>query len=348
MRFALDQGDRLITSYLFARSSHFRVLMRQMAASLALQVIASTVLLGLGGWLVIRGELTLGQLVAAELIVTVILGSFAKIAKYLESYYDVLASVDKLGHLLDMPMERCDGIELQRQSSGITLSTHDLVTQELPSGQRINNASLLVNSGERVALVGSNSGLRGLLVRTIAGMQPAVSGRVEFDNIDLWQLKPGSLHDQIAVVAEPEVFEGTIAENILLGRLGVAESDMRSALQCVGLLDEFLNLPQGLSTLVKTDGRQFSRDQLVRLMLARAIAAKPRLLLIEGAIDVLPDSEIADVVFNALHALPNCTCIVSTGRRQVAESCQRQIAIDADGRVHEGPAHKEPTSITRP
>ncbi len=91
-----------------ARKLHFRIVMRQIVFSLALQAVAATVLLGLGGWLVIQGELTLGQLVAAELIVMMIVSSFAKIGKYFESFYDLLASVDKLGKLFDLPVERHD------------------------------------------------------------------------------------------------------------------------------------------------------------------------------------------------------------------------------------------------
>lgn len=340
MSLALDHGDRLITSYVGARSSHFRILMRQTVAMLALQVVASTVLLGLGGWLVIRGELTLGQLVAAELIVTVIVGSFAKIAKYLDSYYDVMASVDKLWHLLDMPMELSKGIDLPRKSIGISLTIHDLITHPLPGGLKVHTKTLQVQAGERVALVGPNSNLRRSLVQTIAGLQEPVSGHVELDELDCRRLRPESIYDQIAVVADPEVFEGTIAENIHLGRFDVAEIDIRAALQSVGLLDEFLDLPLGLSTTIGTDGRQFSHEQLVRLMLARAIAVKPRLLLIDGAMDVLPDATIEVLLRNLLDVLPGATVIISTGRRKVAELCRRQWAIDGDGYVHEVTANR--------
>ncbi len=107
--FAMERADRHIFDYLKARRRHFRVLFRQMLFALVLQALASTALLGLGGWLVISGQLTLGQLVAAELIVAVIVGSFTKLGKHLESYYDVMASMDKLGHLFDIPVERQDG-----------------------------------------------------------------------------------------------------------------------------------------------------------------------------------------------------------------------------------------------
>ena len=106
--FALDRSDRLTVDYLDARRMHYRIVLRQLLFALGLQAVVATALLGLGGWLVIQGQLTLGQLVAAELIVTVIVGSFAKMGKHLESFYDLLASMDKLGHLFDLPTERHD------------------------------------------------------------------------------------------------------------------------------------------------------------------------------------------------------------------------------------------------
>ena len=93
---ALERADRLVHEYLDARQNHFRILMRQIVFALGLQAVASTALLGIGGWLVIDGQLTLGQLVAAELIVTVIVRAFAKLGKHMESFYDLAAAADNL------------------------------------------------------------------------------------------------------------------------------------------------------------------------------------------------------------------------------------------------------------
>ncbi len=114
---ALRRADALTREYLSARSAHFRVLMRQLGFALALQVVANVALLALGGVLVGRGQLTLGELVAAEIVVTLVVATFAKLGKQLEAYYDLLAAVDKLGHLLDLPLER-DGEERYPAGAG--------------------------------------------------------------------------------------------------------------------------------------------------------------------------------------------------------------------------------------
>lgn len=333
MCLALDTADRLITSYLRARSTHFHILMRQMLAALSLQVLASTALLGLGGWLVIRGELTLGQLVAAELIVTVVIGSFAKIAKYLESYYDLLASMDKLGHLYDMPLNSSAGIRLVEQPIGIAVSTHDLTTSPVPSGQFIHSANIQVVPGDRVAVRGPNASLRRALLESIAGLHQPTSGHVELDGTDVRRLRLDSIQDQVAVVGEPEIFAGTIAQNLHLGRENVSDDDIRAALKAVGLLDVILDLPRGVDSPITTEGRLFTNDQLARLMLARAIAGHPRLLLIDTTLDCLPDSVIDQLLDDLRAALPKCTQMISTGRGQVVAACKQRLSIDINGNV---------------
>ena len=120
--FALNRADELAAEYINQRQQHFKIVIRQFTFTMLMQVFAATVLLALGGYLVIAGEMTLGQLVAAELIVTVILGSFAKFGKDLESFYDLMASVDKLGKLFDLPVEPVDKLKLARTPGAYAMS----------------------------------------------------------------------------------------------------------------------------------------------------------------------------------------------------------------------------------
>ena len=133
---ALDRADQLAIDWLDARRVHFRVVMRQILFALGLQALAATALLGIGGWLVIRGELGLGQLVAAELIVMMIVGSFAKIGKHLESFFDLLASMDKLGHLFDLSTEPQDKLIHLTDTKPAVISMRG-VSYEYPQGGQV-------------------------------------------------------------------------------------------------------------------------------------------------------------------------------------------------------------------
>lgn len=246
-QFALDRSDRLTIDYLDARKKHFRIVLRQLLFALGLQALAATALLGLGGWLVIQRELTLGQLVAAELIVTIIVGSFAKMGKHLESFYDLLASVDKLGHLFDLPIERHDKQFHLRDDVTAEVAVRQVSYAYDPhrgDGREVlHDVSFGIKPGERLALTGPSGSGKSTLVDLLAGVRQPASGHVELDGIDLRELRGDSLREHVSVGRSIEIFNGTIDENVHLNRPQTSAQDVREALAAVGLVDEVLKLP---------------------------------------------------------------------------------------------------------
>ena len=330
--FALDRADRLTYEYLTARKKHFRVLMRQIIFALSLQAVASTVLLGLGGWLVITGQLTLGQLVAAELIVTVIVGSFAKLGKHLESYYDLLASVDKLGVLFDLPMERQDGL-LTLPGRGPAYVRLNHVCYNSTTGQSVlNNVHLEINAGERVILTGPSGSGKSHLLDLMYGSRLPSDGHITIEAIAPRDLRPDALRRNVALVREVEIFTGTVLENVHLERPNVSTHDVREALDQVGLLDAILHLPDGLDTMLVDRGYPLTANQTRKLMLARAIVSRPRLLLIDGILDALPDNEIQSLLTLLTEEEQPWTLVMVSGRDSINSSDMRRFEFE-DGTV---------------
>ena len=213
--FALDRANLVTSKYLDVRRDHFKVLFRQLLFLLGLQAVAGTILLGFGGWLVIRGQLTIGQLVAAELIVATILNSLAKLGKHIESFYDVIASVDKLGHLFDLEIEPQDGLLTFRPDEGVRLRVTDISDRDggewLASG-----LSLEMDAGEQAVLLSiENAGSNGLF-DILYGLRSADTGHVEIEHADPRDLRPDVLRRVVTLVRDVEIFEGTVAENVHL------------------------------------------------------------------------------------------------------------------------------------
>ncbi len=331
-QFALERADHLAINWLSARRAHFRIVMRQILFALAVQAIAATALLGLGGWLVLLGELTLGQLVAAELIVMIIVGSYAKLGKHMESFYDLMASVDKLGHLFDLPIEPHDKLFHLRDTVPATVSVREVDYMYGMDGSQkvIDDLSFQLRAGESVAVVGPSGSGKSTLVDLISGLRQPNSGHVELDGVDLRELRPDSLREHLALARGTEIFHGSIDENVRLNRPQISALDVRESLSAVGLLDELLRLPNGLNTQLQTDGAPLTASQATRLMLARAIIARPRLLLIDGTLDALPDDTLLTVLNNLTqHDVP-WTLLVTTGRRVVIDACSRVVQLGTD------------------
>lgn len=327
---AVMEADRLATEYVVSRKRHFRILMGQIAFTLGLQAFAGATLLGIGGFLVINGQLTLGQLVAAELIVAVIVGSFAKLGKHMESYYDLLAAVDKLGHLLDLPLERADGLPPASSAQGARLQLHAV---RLRAGNGHSVAPPLtdhIKPGERIAVTGSpGCGKTGLL-ETLYQLIDPVDGYIEYDGIDLRAICPSALREQVALVRSIEVFESTVMENVLMRRPSVTHAAARRALEAVGLWDEIMRLPQGIETPLAPGGAPLTDSQVLRLVLARAIAGAPRLLLIDSVLDQLADDQ-RPLVLSAVAGAPGeRTLIVVTGRETLLSDFDRTLSFTPD------------------
>lgn len=285
--FASTRAEDLLFRYLGARGSHFRLVFRKLAGALGLQAVASAALLGLGGALVIEGKLTLGQLVASEIIVTSVVGRFAKLGKLLETTYDLLASVDKLGHLIDLPLESDRGATLRRRAEGVELDIAGVAYTYEDGHLVLSGASLAIAPGRRVALFGRNASGKSTLLDLLYGLRSPTEGRILADETDLRSIHPQSWREHVALVRELEVFEGTVQENIRMGRPDVTADDVRAALVSVGLWNDILALPEGLSTELTTGAPELSRGQAQRLVLARAVAGKPRLILLDEALDHL-------------------------------------------------------------
>ena len=327
--FALDRTDHHIHSYLTARKNHFRILMRQIIFALALQAVASTVLLGLGGWLVMSGQLTLGQLVAAELIVTVIVGSFAKLGKHVESYYDLLASVDKLGALFDLPIEPQDGLMAFSTGKPAQVRIHGLNYSGVKSQQSIKGLDYTIASGDRVIIDSHYDSAAPLLLDMLFGTRTPDSGFLSINEVGPRDLRPDALRRYVSLVRDVEVFEGTIAENIHLERPNVSTSDIRHVLSKIGMLEEILDLPQGLDTPLVETGFPLSSSQIKKMIIARAIVNRPTLLLVDGLLDGLPDDDIAKVASVLLAEDETWTLVLVTGRKNLIQSQKKILNLSS-------------------
>ncbi len=323
-RLAIQRADQLTAQYIKARQRQFRVVIRQVGFAIALQVVASTSVLALGGWLVIQGSLTLGQLVASELIITVVVGAFAKAGKSLEKFYDLMAGVDKVGHLIDVQVDR--RMELGRLSDGpAEVRWGDLLFQSATHQSQIHRTNIV--PGSRVAIVGDDVAGRTNLAKTLAGLTRPSSGIVQIAGLDSAEAAASGEGRLVAYAGGNDIFHGTIRENIDLGRSGISYQCVREATEVVGLSDSIIQLTDGLQTKLQTGGHPLSPIDVTGLIFARAIVTQPKLVIVDRLLDEL-GAKMRDNVWQALTKVDApWTLIVVTDRPDIAALCQVQIDV---------------------
>jgi putative ABC transport system ATP-binding protein len=321
-RFFLDKTDRLVCSYISYRSKHFKVLLRQIIGFLTLQALASSILLGVGGYLVILNQLTLGQLIAAELIVSLIVTALAKFGKQLETFYDLQAAVDKLGYLTDLPEERVDGESLPWIPKGaqIEMANGFLTLPGRP--ELIKDLSFSVSPGARVGLFGSAGQGKSMLLDLLYGTRTLDRGIVTIDGRHYRDLELRSLRTQVALIRDNEAFRGTITDNVRLGNTDATMDDVRQALESVHLLRDVMQLPDGMETQIKTGGLPLTPSQTIRLMIARAICARPRLLILDETLDSLDEAEQVELLNVLFSPQMKWTVITASASLTVLSRCE--------------------------
>lgn len=324
---AVGRADALTRSYLDARSAHFRRVLRQTGGLVALHALASATLLGVGGLLVMQGQLTLGQLVAAELIVTAVVGSIAKFGKHLETYYDATAAIDKLGKLVDLPLERPRGGALSPPSAPLALSVEQ-VDLDVGGQTALQGVSLSLDAGQRLAVAGAGGSGKSLLLDLLYGLRQPTAGHISIGGERLERLDLHRLRDHVVLVRDATVWAGSIEDNITAGR-PLGRDAIRAVLGKLGICERIEALPQGLRTELTAGGAPLPSSLRTLLALARALASKPRLVLVDGLLDGL-DAATQKLALDAL--LPEdrtFTLVIASNDDAVRARCDRTLTLRA-------------------
>jgi putative ABC transport system ATP-binding protein len=281
--FAVRHADSLAQEYLSARRAHFRVLFRQIVGALVLQVFASALLLGLGGWLVIRGQLTLGQLVAAELILSAVLIGLAKLGKHLEKLYDLLAAADKLRGVMELPTEEERDAPISTLSGPAALSVRGVGFSFSEEAPLLRDVTLSLKPGSVVGIRGESGVGKSTFVGLLSGLLSPQRGSISLDGLAQRSFSLRQWRGSVVSLSGPELFSGTISENLSLGDLSITIDAQQKILSDLGLPE----LVGCLNMKIRADGSPLSRGQALRLTLARVLLRQPRLLILDGLLDEL-------------------------------------------------------------
>jgi ABC-type bacteriocin/lantibiotic exporter with double-glycine peptidase domain len=254
-----------------------------------------------------------------------IVTAMAKMGKKLEAWYDAMAAMDKLGHIFDLEIEREDGEQPLKREGGaevraceVSFGYHELLFAK---------KNFTVSSGSRAAIVGPHGSGASSLLDILFGLRQPNEGHVSIDGLDLrsWYLE--ALRESVMLLRRDEIVDGTVVENLRLGRVDVGLDEIREALERVGLLDVLLHRPEGLNLRLKVGGAPLSGNQRTRLLLARALVQRPRLLLIDELFDSLDDESFSLLETAILDPSLTWTVILATRDHDVTKRCDQIIEL---------------------
>lgn len=327
--FALEKNNGIIKDYLSSRENHFSVIKRQFSQLIIFKIIITASLLIVGGSLVLNQQMNIGQFVAAEIIILLVINSVEKIILGLETFYDVLTAVEKIGQITDMELEEDIINDNKSCYTNITIETNNIAFQFPGSTFGIlNDINLKINPGERIIIDGVNGSGKTTLIRVLSGLLHPTSGNFfinddTFKKIDIKQYRA-----RIGSIIQGETtFEGTILENITFNDKNITTEDLKWALDSVQLTSFIKTLPKGLDTKISPEGKRLTSSNAQKILLARSIIHKPNILFYEeptDKMDITVANEIIDFIMSEKH---KWTVIVSSQNPYWLTKCTREIKM---------------------
>jgi len=321
--YAIAETDRRTHAYLDARRRYFRQHFSQTLSFLFMYALASAVLLGLGGWLVIQSQLTLGQLVAAELVLSAAFFGVAQLGTYLQYFYELCAAGEEVSLFFDVEQETPTG------DDPISGSDHTLVFRQVRGKARFEQAELdfTIPSGAIVMASTSQHGLQRLFTNVLKLYEFPAAGYATLGGTELKEIEAHHLRMNIYVLDRPSFVPMTIRQYLDLSCAPGEGWRILDALEAVGLAGPVAALEHGLDTRIAATGYPLSTIELLKLKLASAILARPRILVLTRLFDLIEEADLA----RALAALRQqaFTTVIYFSEREAALGCDRFLHMEA-------------------
>lgn len=327
---ALEKNDELVTEYLEARESHFRVLVLQFIQMIGFKVLVTAGLLLIGGLLVLNQEMNIGQFVAAEIIILLVIGSVEKLITGLETFYDLLTSLEKLGQVVDKELEPQGGEKPFIENEGFNVELNN-VTYLVPDRDKkiIDGINLIIGPTSSILLNGASGSGKTTLLRIIAGILEPNSGGIYINNISLKGMNLNYYRSHLGQsLPEESPFEGSVLNNITFGDKTIPQEQVYWAIEQTGLTQFVKEQPQGLNTILYPEGKQIPNTISKKIVLARSIVRKPKLLILKDPLDQFVTEEANRIMDFLSNSENGWALLVVSSNLRWANQCKRVITME--------------------
>jgi ABC-type bacteriocin/lantibiotic exporter with double-glycine peptidase domain len=326
---ALNKNDALVCDYLKAREDHFKVIKFQYIKMIAFKVTVTAGLLAIGGALVLNQQMNIGQFVAAEIVILLVINSVEKLIVSLETLYDMLTAIEKLGQVVDFKLESQEG-KTPEFKTPFRLELNDVwYSVEGREEPVLSNISFCVEPKEVVLLRGVSGSGKSSLMRVLAGVNTPTSGSVFIDNTNLKAIQLNHFRTHLGLSLSDEVpFEGTLRENLTFGNTDIDEQYLEELLSVIGLKEFVRSLPYGLDTLISPEGRHISYTVTKKIILIRALLKQPKMLLLEDPLDQFRPEETSKIIDYLCDKKHNWSIVVISNNSYWNTKCTKSLELN--------------------
>lgn len=334
----IQRTDKLVTGYLQQRTIHFKVLQWQYWSLISFKVLITAAMLIVGSVLLVNQQLNIGQFIAAEIVIITVINSIEKMLVNLDTVYDVLTSVEKLGKVTDKPLEEDGMIELPVENGGLSVELNNVsFSYDDSSPPVLSHINLNIRGNEKVCIMGATGSGKSTLLRLMSGAYTKFHGNIFINDIPISNYRQDSLRMQTGVLlSQQDIFQGTLLENITMGNDSISPQHVIRLAEKVGLKTFFAALDDGLTTPIDPAGKKLSRNIVQKILLLRALVNHPRLVLLEEPFDGISELAKQSVISYLLNETVGQTLLISCNDERFAAQCDKVIYLEKGKIIAEG------------
>ena len=322
----LEKTNHLLEGYLHARNRHFQILKLQYWSLVVFKILITASMLIVGGILLIRQEINIGQFIAAEIIILTIMNAVEKLIVSLETVYDLLTSVEKINKITEKPIDEEGSYEFIKKQ-GIQIEAKNL-SFGFEKTSILKNISFNIQPGQKVAITGDGDSGKTVLLRMLTGVFQDFEGDLSYDQIPINNYNLNTLRNHIGIyMQKQDIFSASLWENITLGNKEVKEQDVLDTFKIVGLDNFYKSLSKGFDTHLEPTGKQLSSSSVQKLLIARSLLNQPALLLLDEPMKLI-SADDKQYLKNYLFGLKDVTIIFTTNDPALIAKCDMVIHLD--------------------
>lgn len=327
--FHIKKMDGLVNGYLESRTAHFKVLLLQYWSLIAFKVLITALMLIVGAFLLIEQQLNIGQFIAAEIVILLVIGSVEKLIVNLDKVYDVLTSVEKINKIIEKPLENSGTVHLEDDVKGLSIDLRDVSFNYTPEKEILHQLNFSIAPGEKVLISGDNSSGKSTLLKLLNGSLNHFTGKIDVNKIPINQYDNNSLRSRIGILfTRQEIFEGSLLENIAMGNPDISIHNIMELSSVVGLKDFLQILPEGINTMITPTGTHLSDRTIKKILLLRAMVHRPSMLLLDEPFSGLETNTQMEVQKYLFTQMPNTTIIIAANESVSKEQFHHNIVMN--------------------
>jgi ABC-type bacteriocin/lantibiotic exporter with double-glycine peptidase domain len=343
----IEKADGYVSSYLESHTRYFKILVAQFWSLVGFKVIITASMLIVGSILLVDQQINVGQFIAADIVIIMVIGSVEKLITNLDKIYDVLTAVEKLAKITESEIEQ-EGIQLISDfKKGMSIEFRNVAYSYDIGSTVLSNINFSIEPGKTICIYGNSGSGKSTILRLLTGAYKNFKGSLLVDEVSIENYQLESIRSVTGILlSQQDIFQGTLLENITMGNIDYDKDELKNLIEMFELTKFVQNLPGGYETILQTAGNRLPSKIKQSILLIRAFLGKRRLLLLEEPFLNL-DESVKKKMMDFILKDTTATTIFTSSEISIAMSCDQIIHIEKGVVINQGSAQIVAASLIK-